>query len=90
MLIATVLLLLFCVRAVLAIWSSLRQITYNGDISTRGNECDFLDLDKLHWAKKPLRQLQRVLGTDKPVPNGSLELTLSLCHLATIPPFALK
>jgi len=64
MLIATVLLLLFSVRAVLTIWSPLGQITYNGDISTKGNECDFLDLNKLHWAKNPLRQLQRVLGTD--------------------------
>lgn len=64
MVIATVLLLLFCVRAVLTIWSSPGQITYNGDISTGGNECDFLDLDKLHWAKNPLQQLQWVLGTD--------------------------
>lgn len=91
MLIAAVLLLLFFMRGVLSIWLPLGQITYNGDISTRGNECNFLDLGK----KTPSNSSNECWGDwngdkHKPVPNVSLEFNAIPFYLATTLPFALK
>lgn len=64
MLIAAVLLLLFFMRGVLSIWLPLGQITCNGDISTRGNECNFLDLGKKTPPTAPVRAEGTGMGTD--------------------------